>query len=332
MADRTDGAADVPVLGIDLGGTKILTAVGDRKGTLLSRDHRGTPADGGPDAVIGAIEESVVRVLDQASLELKQLAGIGIGAPGPCNTMTGIVHRAPNLPGWRDVPIRDILADKFGKKTVLINDGSAAALAEQRFGAGRDARCFIYLTVSTGIGGGIVIDGKVFTGATGGAAEFGHMTIDDDGPPCNCGNRGCWEVLASGTALAQSARRRIAEGRSTAILSNADGDLENVTARAVHQAARSGDALAGELILDIAHYLGTGLANLINLFNPDVIALGGGMMQMGDLLLDPARQIARRRAFPSAVEAVRIVSAALGRNNGVLGAAAHAFDEIADSG
>ncbi len=316
------------VLGIDLGGTKILTAVIDPGGQMLSRDHSVTPASKGQDAVMRAVFESVRRALEEAELGMDDLAAIGVGAPGPSNPETGILHSSPNLPGLRNVPIRDMVGREFGKQAFLINDANAAALAEYRFGAGRASRCLVYVTVSTGIGGGVVMGGQVFTGASGTAAEFGHMTLQDDGPPCNCGNKGCWEALASGTALAKEARRRIGAGETTSILELAQGEPERVTAAVVQQAAEAGDGLAKELLARTSHYLGTGFANLINLFNPDVIAVGGGVSNMGEILLGPAYAVARERSFASAHESVRFVPAELGRNSGVLGAAAYALHGV----
>ena len=320
--------SDSLVLGIDLGGTKILTAVTNPQGEMLSRDHSVTPATKGQNAVIQAIVESVRRAVNQADLSVSDLVAIGIGAPGPSNPQTGILHTSPNLPGWRNVPIRDIIAQKFGQKAFLINDANAAALGEFHFGAGRGSCCFIYVTVSTGIGGGIVLGGKIYTGAAGFAAEIGHMTIEDKGPACNCGNAGCWEALASGTALAKEARRRITAGETTSILDYAEGDMGKVTPPVIQQAAEAGDSLAKELLARTSHYLGTGFANLINIFNPDVISIGGGVANMGEMLLGPAYAVAKKRAFLEAYESVRFVPAELGRNSGVLGAAAYALQEI----
>ncbi|MEJ2041619.1 MAG: ROK family protein, partial [Desulfosarcinaceae bacterium] len=245
-------------MGIDLGGTKILTAVVNTKGEMLSRDHSITPAEKGQDAVIQSIYQSMEHSLAQAGIGVNELAAIAVGAPGPSNPHTGILYSSPNLPHWKDVPLKNIFEQKYDKKTFLINDGNAAAFAEFRFGSGRDTRCFVYVTVSTGIGGGIVIDGKVFTGAIGTAGEIGHMTIDNDGPVCSCGNRGCWEALASGTAMAREARRKISEGRSTEILTMAEGEIENVTAEIIQKAAQAGDVLAKELVAETSRYLGTG--------------------------------------------------------------------------
>jgi glucokinase len=316
------------ILGIDLGGTKILTAVANSQGKMLSRDHSITPAKKGHEAVIQSILESVYRALEQADVAVSALTAIGVGAPGISNPETGILFTSPNLPGWRDVPLRDIVQEKLGKRAFLINDANAAALGELYFGAARGALNFIYITISTGIGGGIVINDNIYSGAIGTAGEVGHMTIDDDGPMCNCGNRGCWETLASGTALAREARHRIKEGVRTSILEYAEGDVEKVTAQVIHSAAEQGDSLAKELIARTGYYVGIGLANLINIFNPELIVIGGGLSSIGDMLLEPAFEVAGERAYREAFQTVRFASAELGRNSGVLGAAAFALREI----
>jgi len=320
--------ADDLVLGVDLGGTKILTAVTNSQGKMLSQDHSITPAKKGHEAVIRSILESAHRALKQADVAISELIAVGIGAPGLSNPETGILFTSASLPGWRDVPLRDIIQERLGKKTFLTNDANAAALGEFYFGAARGIRNFIYITLSTGIGGGIVIDGKIYSGAIGAAGEVGHMTIDDEGPICNCGNRGCWEALASGTALAREARQRIGEGVTTSILEYAEGDVEKVTAQVIHNAAEQGDSLAKELIARTGYYVGVGLANLINIFNPELIVIGGGLSNIGDMLLEPAFKVAEERAYKEAFQAVRFASAGLGRNSGVLGAAAFALQEM----
>jgi glucokinase len=316
------------ILGVDLGGSKILTAVTNSQGKILSRDHGITPAPKGHEAVIRSILESAHRVLEQANVDISELTAVGIGAPGLLNPETGMLFTSPNLPGWRDVPLRDIMQERLGKRTFLINDANAAALGEFYFGAARGVRNFIYITLSTGIGGGIIIDGKIYGGAIGAAGEVGHMTIDDEGPICNCGNRGCWETLASGTALAREARQRIKEGVRTSILEYAEGDVEKVTAQVIHNAAKEGDSLAKELIAQTGYYVGVGLINLINIFNPELIVIGGGLSNIGDILLEPAFKVARGRVYKEAFQAVRFASPELGRNSGVLGAAAFALQEM----
>jgi glucokinase len=315
-------------LGIDLGGSKILTAVVDTRGEMLSSDESTTPATKERETLIRSILDSGDRALQQANVAMSRICAIGVGAAGISNPEAGILFTSPNLPALRNVLLRDIMQERLSKKTFLINDADAAALGEFYFGAAQGAHNFIYITLSTGIGGGIVIEGKIYTGAIGAAGEVGHMTIDENGPMCNCGNRGCWETLASGTALAIEARKRIEEGGKTSILEYAEGDIEKVTAQTIHGAAQQGDSLAKELIARTGHYVGVGLANLINIFNPELIVIGGGLSSIGDMLLKPAFKVAEERAFKEAFKAVRFAPAGLGRNSGVLGAAAFAFQEM----
>ena len=320
------------ILGIDLGGSKILSAVADSQGKMLSSDHSATPAAQGPEAVIQAMLDSADRALKQAGITASALGAIGVGAPGISSPETGILFTSPHLPEWRDVPLRDIIQKKLGKKTFLTNDANAAAVGEFYFGAGRGTRNLIYITISTGIGGGIIIDGNLYTGSSGAAGEVGHMTIDVNGPLCNCGNRGCWETLASGTALAREAKQRIKEGVRTSILDYADGDVEKVTAQVIHNAAEQGDNLARDLITWTGYYVGVGLANLINIFNPEIIVIGGGLSNIGDMLLEPAYKEAEERAFKQAYQKVRFARAELVQNSGVLGAAAYALQELKRTG
>jgi len=315
-------------LGVDLGGSKILAAVVGPHGEIVSSDESITPATKGREAIMQSIVDSANRALEQAGVALSEICAIGMGAAGISNPEAGILFSSPNLPGLRNVLMRDIMQEKLGKKTFLINDANAAALGEFYFGAARGAHNFIYITLSTGIGGGIVLDDKIYTGAIGAAGEVGHMTIDDNGPICNCGNKGCWEMLASATALAREARHRIKEGVKTSILEYAEGDIEKVTAQIIHSAAEQGDRLAKKLITRTGYYVGVGLANLINIFNPELIVIGGGLSNIGDMLLEPAFKTAGERAYKEAFQAVRFASAELGRNSGVLGAAAFALQEI----
>ncbi|MFC1917245.1 ROK family protein [Chloroflexota bacterium] len=318
------------ILGIDLGGTKILTAVVNSRGQILSHHRSATPAQEGVDAVIQSLLKSAAHTLEQADITTADLAAIGMGAPGLSNPEKGVLFTSPNLPGWKDVPLKDILEKKLGKKIFLINDANAAAFGELQFGAGRGKRNFIYVTISTGIGGGIIINGDLYTGATGTAGEPGHMVINDEGPVCTCGNRGCWETLASGTALARDAKLLISEGCQTSIPDYASGNVANVTAEVVHQAAQAGDNAAMELISRTGYYIGVGLANLINIFNPELIIIGGGLANIGDMLLKPAFAEAEKRAFKQSYQATRFTRAELGENSGVLGAAAFALKKIGE--
>lgn len=316
------------VLGIDLGGTKILTAVVNAPGKILSQDYHPTPAAKDCQEVIQGMLISANRALRQAGISADRLSAVGIGAAGLSDPERGILFTSPHLPQCRNIPLRDDIAQGLGVKTFLTNDANAAALGEAYFGAGRGTRHFIYITISTGIGGGIIIDGQLYTGSSGVAGEVGHMTIAADGPPCHCGNQGCWEALASGSALAREARQKISEGAKTSILDYIAGDINKVTAEIVQQAGEQGDGLAEELIAQTGYFLGVGLANLINIFNPELIVIGGGLSNMGERLLKPAFRVAEERSFRQAFQKVRLARAELGPNSGILGAAAYALQQM----
>jgi len=314
-----------PVLAIDIGGTKIISAIISQDGQMLAKERFPTLADEGPQAVIDRIFASVDRLLGQGNMKPSQLHSISIAAAGAINFEKGMITESPNLPGWHNIALRDIMQEKYKLDTFLVNDASAAALGELRFGAGKGVRNLVLLTLGTGIGGGIIIDGELYTGATGGAAEIGHMTIEANGPRCDCGNIGCLESLASGTAVAKEAIERIKSGGKSSLVEMVKGKVEDITAEEVGVAARSGDPLARDIIDRAAFYLGVGLVSLVNIFNPEMIVLGGGMAKMGSPLLEPARKLVKERAFTMLAQAVRIVTAKLGNEAGIYGAAAFAF-------
>ena len=314
----------LPVLAIDLGGTKIAAALISADNRVMDRAHSLTLASEGLQAVTSRIFTTIDRLLSQGTTDRAQLDSIAIAAAGAIDTNKGWITLSPNLPGWLNIPLRDIVRKRYGVDTYLINDASAAALGEHRLGAGRDKNNLVYITVGTGIGGGIIVDGELYSGTSGGAGEIGHMTIDANGPECNCGNTGCLEVLASGTAIANEAKRRIKQGEKSLL---SDMVLEGITAEKVANAAHGGDQLALDVISRAATYLGVGMVNLVNIFNPEMIIVGGGLSKMGELLLRPARQVVRKRAFPLCAGAVRIVVTKLGDDAGVLGAAIFARQE-----
>lgn len=317
-----------PVLAVDLGGSKILSAVVDHRGKILASDLRLTHAEKGVKSVITGILKSVEAVADKSGIPPGRFTAIGLGAPGISNPRKGIIYRSPNLPDWCDVPLQDEVEKGTGKKVFLINDANAAALGEMRYGAARGCRNFIYITISTGIGGGIIINGKLYTGSAGMAGEIGHIVVEPDGLPCNCGGSGCWELYASGTAMARRAREEIGKGRKTVLKDLAGGDMGKITAPLVKKAADRGDRLARQLIADTARYIGIGLGGLIDIFNPELIVIGGGLANMGDVLLSPAYEEAKRRSYPEAYRATRFAVAELGANSGVLGAAVYAQSEL----
>lgn len=307
-------------LSFDMGGTQIRAAVITAEGAILGRDASLTPKKGGPSAALRAFHQVANKALEASGASLDEIEGIGVASAGPLDPATGTIFFIPNVPGWKDVPWRDMVEAELGRPTFLENDANAAALGEHAFGAGRGVSNLIYITVSTGIGGGLILGNRLYSGSSGTAGEIGHMTIEVDGPRCGCGNVGCWETLASGTALAREAVERIQGGARSSILQVAGGNISRVDARAIHEAATKGDALAQELIANVGHYLGVGLANLVNILNPQMLILGGGLTQMGDMLLGPARRTLELRAMAPALQGLRLELAQLGDNAGLMGA------------
>lgn len=310
-----------PVLGIDLGGTKIAGAIVSAGLEVIARDYTQTRAEEGPQPVIERIAAVISRLVDAAGMRPGELGSIGIAAAGVVDISRGLVVTSPNLPGWTDVPLAEIFGERFGTGVFVVNDANAAALGEHRLGAGRGTRNMVYLSLGTGIGGGIIAGGCLYQGRDGCAAELGHMTVDVGGPVCNCGRDGCLEALASGSAIAREARQRLDNGEASGLPEMAGGDTGAVTAELVTRAAREGDRLALEVMERAAFFLGVGLVNLIHIFNPEMIVVGGGLSRAGDLLLGPARRVVAERAFPSCGRGLSIVPARLGDDAGVLGAA-----------
>jgi glucokinase len=313
------------VVGVDLGGTSIVVGtVPDDGSALYGFATEPTPVQAGPDAVVDRMVEMIRGSIDATRRELGagiEVAGVGVGAPGPLDTARGIVIVAPNL-GWKDMPLRDRIARATGLDITLENDANCATLGEWWRGAAQGGRFVAGITIGTGIGGGIVLDGKIYHGASDVAAEFGHTTIDLTGRRCKCGNYGCLEAYASGPAIAARAVEEIQAGTPSVIPRYVEGDLARVTAQTVYQAANDDDDLALEVVRDTARYLGAGIANLVNILNPEVVVLAGGVTHAGERLFTPLRVEVKRRAFQPAVEACRIVPGALTGTGGVYGAVA----------
>ncbi|MDR7542857.1 MAG: ROK family protein [Armatimonadota bacterium] len=315
-------------LGVDLGGTKILAALVDERGRVLVRERAPTP-EGGPEAVIGTIVDRVHALCRRAGQDIGVVRGLGVGAPGPMDPLSGVVFEPPNLPGWRDVPLGQLLSASLGIAVFVENDANAAALAEHWVGAGVGVDDLIYMTVSTGIGGGLILGGRLYHGAAGTAGEVGHMVIEPGGPRCNCGRFGCLEALASGPSIAREARAAVAAGRPTVL---AAIPSQALNAAAVARAALDGDPVAREIYARAAAALGTGITNLVNLLNPAMVILGGGVTRAGELIFAPVRRIVRQEAFERPASAVQIVPAALGDDVGAIGAAAVVRDRLAERG
>ncbi len=305
------------LIGVDLGGTQICAASIDRAGNIVAQASVATGASAGPNVVIEQLAGVIETVA--AGVPAPEIAGAGVGAPGPVDPAAGVVLHAANLAGWRDVPLKQLLQQRTGLRVAVGNDANVAALGEWRFGCGRGTNHFSYVTFSTGIGAGVIVDGKLLLGHHGSAGEIGHTTIQSDGPLCSCGNIGCWQTLASGTALAAMARAATAGDAGSLVVRLAAG--EPIAGQHVSQAARMGDATALQLMLQAGEYIGVGLVNLLHLYAPQRVALGGGMMDSFDLFEPHFRRIVEQRAM-AAYRDTAIVRAELGGLGGVLGAAA----------
>ncbi|MCC6175550.1 MAG: ROK family protein [Chloroflexi bacterium] len=315
------------VVGIDLGGTKIRAVVVDADGQILGEDVRSTGADDGQAAVVDRLVASAEAAIRASGQHAEDVVGVGVTAPGPVDFERGILHQPPNLPGWEEVPLAEILRSRLGRPTFLENDANAAALGEHVHGAGRGVRHMIYLTISTGIGAGLILNGSLYRGADGAAGELGHIAVDDNGPLHACGMYGCLEVMASGTAIARMALEAARDGRSPALAKLAERGLE-LTAEEVDRAADAGDDAARAILALASRYLGVGFASMINIFNPERIVVGGGVSRIGSQLLEPAYALAKSRAFRLPASTVQFRQAALEGRAEVLGVAALARESV----
>ncbi|MGH7648374.1 MAG: ROK family protein, partial [Gemmatimonadaceae bacterium] len=311
---------------VDLGGTNIVAGAMPEDGTReLAVRSEPTHAERGSEAVVDRIVSMLAQVISDVNeshdAKPQDFLGVGVGAPGPLDRERGVVVVAPNL-GWRDFPLRDAIADHIRLPATLDNDANCATLGEWWRGAAQGARNVVGITIGTGIGGGIVIGGQLYHGSSDVAGEIGHTTIDSTGRYCRCGNYGCLEAYASGPAIALRAREALERDEVSALHKMVKGDLDLLTAATVYEAAHRGDALALEVVRDTARFLGTGIANLLNTVNPDVVVITGGVTRAGDRLFEPLRAEVKRRAFRPAVAACRIVPGTLEGTAGVVGAVA----------
>jgi glucokinase len=315
------------IIGLDLGGTKISAGAISEDGqhahgirSVATQPELG--AEGVVDRIIGVIEGVILDTINETGATRKDFLGIGVGAPGPLDREKGIVVVAPNL-GWKDFPLRDRIKSRLGLEVTLDNDANCATVGEWWLGAARGGRNVVGLTIGTGIGGGLILNGELYHGASDVAGEIGHTTIDVNGRLCKCGNYGCLEAYASGPAIATRAREALVREDTASLLpAMVDGQLDRITAEVVYDAAKKGDALANEIVRDTARYLGAGVATLLNVINPDVVVIAGGVTRAGEALFGPLRTEAKRRAFGSAVKAARIVPGELPGTAGVVGAVA----------
>lgn len=315
-------------IAVDLGGTQIRAARYTSSEEMEERIALETRAEEGFDAVFARVRDAIRDVWPVQG----DVIAVGLGAPGPLNFKRGLLRFAPNLPGWVNIPLRDMLREELGVPAFVGNDADVAALAEHRFGAGKGVSDMIYMTISTGIGGGMIFDNRLFTGGHGLGGEVGHMAIDPRGPKCSCGNVGCLEVLASGTAIARRARERLAAGEPSVLTEWAGGDLTRITAKEVSQAGKQGDALSISVFEEAGTYIGATLVSLMYLLNPTLFVLGGSVTLAGDLLFGPLCKTIEERAPQAYREQTRIVQAELGSDVGLWGALALCHMELMEEG
>lgn len=301
------------ILGVDIGGTKSAVVVGRTNGEILHRIEEPTrPNDRSPEQILNRLAEMAKEALKTLNLESRDVKGVGVSCGGPLDSSTGVVYAPPNLPGWTAIPVRDILEKATGLPVVVENDANATALAEWKFGAGRGAQNVVFMTMGTGIGAGLILDGKLYRGTNDLAGELGHQTILMNGPLCNCGKRGCLEALASGPAIARLARESMIYGRHKRVLALAGGKPKDITARHVVQAAQEGDAFAIQLLDEVGTYMGVGIANIIQMLNPERIIIGTIAVHAGDLILKPIQRAVQEYAWERAWKVCRILPAELG--------------------
>lgn len=311
------------VIAVDLGGTNIRAALCNKEGAILKRVKRPTQGSDGPDAVIARMVEAMRGVWPSGGEG--NVKASAVASPGPLNPFKGVVNYAPNLPGWLDVPLRDMLQHELKIPVALGNDANLAALGEQRFGAAKGISDMVYITLSTGIGAGVILNNQLVLGSMGLATEVGHTVMDVHANWTHAGVPGSFEGLASGTAIGKLAQTRLREGRKSAMLELAGGDISAVTSKEVSDAAQKGDVLALEIVAQAARYIGLGFVNVFHLFDPSIIVVGGSVSLMGDILFEPIRKTVQQYVMPP-YRGRPIVRAALGDDCGLLGAAALAFD------
>ncbi len=311
------------VVGVDMGGTKILSAVIDAEGNILGTAKLSTKAAEGASAVMDRIAESIRKAIDKSGVNEASIAAIGIGAPGPLDPATGVVIFAPNL-GWRDVPLKAELEARTGVPTFVDNDVNVGTFGEHAFGAAQGVQNVVGIFVGTGIGGGIILNGELFHGASKTAGEVGHIIVKAGGPRCGCGTRGCLEAIASRTAMAKQFRKAIEKkGKKSVLTKLTDGDLSIIRSGVLVKAIQANDKLTLKVFKKVTRYLGIGVGSIVNFLNPDMIVLGGGVVEaLDDTFIDNIRSYAEKYALPNTLSGVEIVRAKLGDNSGILGAAA----------
>ena len=314
------------VIGIDLGGTNLRTGLVDRNGKIHHRLSIKTENNADPQTISNQIFYLIDEIINVGA-GLKpappNIIGVGLGSPGLVDKKGETILFSPNLPLWRNIPIKRMVSERFSVPCVLENDANAAAWGEKWVGAGKEADSLVMLTLGTGIGGGIIINNKLWRGVNNVAAEIGHMVIQMDGPKCSCGNYGCIEAYASATALVRRFKELLKSGMPSSLK-----DAGDVTAKMINDAAFQGDKASLDVIKETGHYLGVALVNIMHVLNPEVIVLTGGMIGSGDLLMNPIKQVIKEKAFEASAKETKIVFSQLGNDAGIIGAAGCLLNEL----
>ena len=330
-AARRPGGGEPVALAMDVGGNWARAALVLRRGEVVWRERTPTDSREGRDAVITRVEALLQRGISQA--KDRSIAGVGMGVAGPVDPATGILYSPPHLPSLDQVSFKSLWQSKFQWPVLVANDATLAALGEYRYGAGAGAHTLVYITISTGIGGGVVANGRLLMGANGMAGEFGHMSVDRSGPKCRCGNVGCLEAIASGTSIAERARRLAKEKGDSIMADMVSGDASRISAETVFEAADKGDPMAGEIVADVSSALGAALVNILHAYNPDVIVIGGGVSQNWDSLEPGIRSYIDSNAMSHIREmGFKLLVSSLGDDIGLMGAAALVWESSAVEG
>lgn len=312
---------DKYVVGVDLGGTKICAAVVNFTGQVICGITLPTEVKKGENFILNRMIKIVENVIEKCKVDKREIVGLGIGSPGPLDIEKGEIVCTPNLP-FKNFNIVKPIEENFKIPVYLDNDANAAALGEYMFGAGKGSKSMIFITVSTGIGGGAILNGRIYRGNTNNALEVGHMTLEKEGPLCNCGNYGCAEVLASGTAIAREGKRAVEIGEHTSL-----SKYNSITSKEVFKEAELGDEVSENILNRALNYLGICVSNVVTCFDPEIVVIGGGVSKGGNIVLNKVKQVVQKRCFQYISENTKILPALLGENSGVIGAAALVISE-----
>lgn len=317
------------VAGVDIGATHITTLLANYAAQVVDEFERSIDITEGPHKILDRVCDMIKEMASRSNIPMERIHAMGVGVPGPVVAGQGMVSDPPIMPGWDGFLIDSYLYQKLGMPVTVANDAELGAVGEWAYGAGRGERYLAYIKVGRGIGAGLLMDGQIYHGATGSAGEIGHITLEEDGPLCSCGNRGCLEAMAGGNAVAVNAIQKIKNGGRSTLSSIKP--IESITSREVIDEASRGDLLSQQILIDAGRHLGTAIAGLVNLFNPNIVIIGGNMARIGDLMLEPIRKVVQERSLHVASSNLRISTALLGKRSSGMGAIVEALNLVIHS-